>query len=504
MRIPRLPPFLLGLTLLAATACQPDKPARTERQAPALADSLALDSGANPISRLDTTPVRRDWHRLTRPTRRNAPLIVYRSVRRAPAGLRDSAPPPGEATLFDVARKASEYFQIDPTQAAEVRGRDGTVVRISAGTLVDGQQRPVAGPVWVELKECLTPAEMVLSNLSTTTVSGEPLQTAGMVLLKASQSGRPLQLAAGRTVRLELPAPNGRPLPDMRLYYGQGTAPVRWELAPETTAPAPESAETIYSDARPMPAYGGGPADINRLIRYPREALASRTQGVVFASFVVDEGGQVLRPKILRGIGHGCDEEVLRVLRQTSGRWTPGQRNGEFVKVKMMLPIRFSFNEGQLSVADSVPTIAAADNLDTGSASLSTTAEEASEADPTDRYVFHCGQLGWLNADQPLPDATGTQLATESVTASANTPDGTAVRLVLRGATPSVLAGQPTEGGYQFDNVPAGRRAVLIGLRYEGGTPYLAWQETITGQETIPLEFQEITLEELERRLERL
>ncbi|MBD2713628.1 energy transducer TonB [Microvirga sp. STR05] len=502
MRIPRLPSFIIGLALSAALpACQPDKPASTEQRTPALADSLALDSLSDPVGALDTTPVRRDWHRLARPTRRNAPLIVYRSVRRAPAGLQDTAPPPGEATLFDLARKASEYFQIDPTQAAEVRGRDGTIVRISAGTLVDAQQKAATGPVWVELKECLTPAEMVLTNLSTTTTDGQPLQTAGMVFMKATAAGRPLQVAAGRTVRLELPAPNGRPLTDMRLYYGQSTTtPVRWEKAPEMAAPVSETAETIYTDARPMPAYGSGPADINRLIRYPQEALASRTQGVVFASFVVDEGGKVLNPKILYGLGHGCDEEVLRVLRQTSGRWTPGQRNGEFVKVKMMLPIRFSFNEGQLTATDSTPASGQEAPV-MAAASLPTAASEEAAAapEPTDRYVFHCSQLGWFNADRPVSGATSSYQALSSETDAT-----TSVRLVMRGATPSVLVGQPTETGYQFDNVPAGRRAILIGLRYQGGTPYLAWQETTTGQESTPLEFQETTLEELERRLERL
>jgi TonB family protein len=503
MRISRLSSCILGLSLLTA-ACQSDKPARTERTAPALADTLALDTAANSVGTLGDTVVRRDWHRLVQPTRRNAPLIVYRSVRRAPAGLADTAPPPGDATLFDVARKASEYFQIDPTKAAEVRGRDGTVVRIGAGTLVDAQQKAATGPVWVELKECLTPAEMLLTNLSTTTTDGHPLQTAGTVFLKASQNGHPLQVAAGRTVRLEMPAANGHPLPDMRLYHGQGTAPVRWDLAPETAAPAPETTETIYTDARPMPAYGSGPAAINRLIRYPQQALASRTQGVVFASFVVDEGGKVLNPKVLYGLGHGCDEEVLRVLRQTSGHWTPGQRNGEFVKVKMMLPVRFSFHEGQLSAADSTPAAEPADSPAMAAANLAPELEEAPEPEPTDRYVFHCAQLGWLNADRPHVSATTSLLATESVTSSANLPDGTSVRLVLRGATPTILAAEAGSGSYQFENVPAGRRAVLIGLRYEAGTPYLAWQETTTGQEPDPLEFQEITLEELERRLERL
>ena len=417
---------------------------------------------------------------------------MYRSVRRAPVEL-NTSPPLGEATLLDLTRKASEYFQIDPSKAAEVRGRTGTVLRLAAGTLVDANQRPATGPVWVEMKECYTLAEMVLTNLTTLTTDDEPLQTAGMVFVRATAAGQPLQVAAGRTLRLEIPIDQGLPLPDMRLYYGQGTAPVRWMAAPEAAAPA--AVETIYTEASRMPAYGSGPADINRLIRYPHEALVSQTQGVVFASFVVDESGRVQKPHILRGLGHGCDEEVLRVLRQTSGHWTPGQRDGEFVKVKMVLPIRFSFQPGQLTT-------------DTSRASLSAHAEpapepvateELTEAIPTDRYVFHCSQLGWLNVDRPLTGSSTTLVAP-------TTPDeATTVRLVLLGATPTVLAGDAGEGGYQFKSLPTGRRAVVVGLRYQGGVPYLAWQETTTGQDaTAPLEFNETTLEELERRLERL
>lgn len=496
-------PRTLYLYLLAAglltTACQRDKPARTEpAAAPALADTLGLDSLANPVATADTAAPRRTWHRLAQRTNPRAPLIVYRGRRRAPRGLFDSTPPPGEATLFDVARKASEYFQINPRQAAEVRGREGTVLRLAAGTLVDAQQRPATGAVWVELKECYEPADMVLSNLSTATTDGQPLQTAGMVLVRATAGGRPLQVAAGRTVRLEMPAAHGRPLPDMRLYYGQGTAPVRWVAAPETAAPE-AATETIYTDATPMPRYGNGPADFNRLVRYPREALAAQAQGVVFASFVVDETGRVLRPRILRGLGHGCDEEVLRALRQTSGHWTPGQRNGEFVKVKMTLPIRFSFQEGMMTAADAnAPT--ADDSAETVVTAAAPAAEGEPEATPTDRYVFRCSQLGWLNADRPLSGA-----GTATLLAPTDSDDATAVRLVLRGATPTVLAGQTTDGGYQFDQLPAGQRAVLVGLRYQGGTPYLAWQELTTGADApAPLVFQETTLEELERRLGRL
>lgn len=479
--------------LAAVSGCQPDKPARTEQTSPALADTLGIDSLTNPIGAADTTTSRRDWHRLSKRTNPRAPLIVYRSVRQAPAGL-DTSSPPGETTLLDLTRKASEYFKIDPTQVAEVRGRTGTVLRLAAGTLVDANQRPATGPVWVELKECYTPAEMVLTNLTTLTIDAELLQSAGMVLVRATAAGQPLQVAAGRTLRLEMPAPQGEPLPNMRLYYGQGTTPVRWVAAPE--AAAPTSLETIYTEARPMPAYGSGPADINRLVRYPHEALVSQTQGVVFASFVVDESGRIQKPHILRGLGHGCDEEVLRVLRQTSGHWTPGQRNGEFVKVKMVLPIRFSFQPGQLSTDTTRLNLTAST---ASSLEPAASTEEPTESIPTDRYVFNCSQLGWLNVDRPLSGSSTTLVA-------APTPDeATAVRLVLLGDTPTVLTGEIVEGGYQFGKLPAGRRAVVVGLRYQGGVPYMAWQETTTGQETSsPLEFHETTLEELERQLERL
>ncbi|UOG74694.1 energy transducer TonB [Hymenobacter tibetensis] len=485
-----LPALSVGLLLISG--CQPDKPTRTEQAAPALADILNLDSLAEPVGTADTTPVRRDWHRLTKPTNPRAPLVVYRSTQRIPTGLVASTPP-GEATLFDVTRKASEYFQIDPTKAAEVRGRAGTVLRLAAQTLVDANQRPATGPVWVELKECYTAAEMVLTDLATLTTNNEPLQSSGMVLVRATAAGQPLQLVAGKTMRLEMPASKGHLLTGMELYYGQGAAPVRWVAAPKAAAVA--ATETIFTDAQPMPAYGRGPADINQLVRYPREAMVSQVQGVVFASFVVDESGRVQKPVILRGIGHGCDEEVLRVLRQTSGHWTPGQRNGEFVKVKMVLPIRFSFKPGQLSFDSSQVSLTAS----TEPTSEPAISEPAPDAPPTDRYVFNCSQLGWLNIDRPLNSGTAMLVAS-------TTPDqATTVRLLLPGTTPSVLTGKATDDGFQFENLPAGRRAVLVGLRYQGSVPYLAWQETTTGQaSTAPLEFRETTLEELERRLDRL
>ncbi|SET92737.1 energy transducer TonB [Hymenobacter actinosclerus] len=473
--------FLLPVLSTGLLACQPDTPAETPAGppvAPALSDSLDYDSLDAPLA---ATPVKRDWHRVARPTARHAPLVVYRASR---PPQDETPPPPAEPRLQDLTLRPSEYFQIDPTKAAEVRGQDGTVVRFPAGALVDARQQPVTGTVWVELKECYSGPAMLLSNLLTETESGRPLELSGAVLVRASAQGRQLALATGRNFQLEL---KGR-THDNPLFYGQSGADgvVRW-AAGEATSAAPTQ---VLTSAQRMPRYGNDIVDFNKLIRYPRQAQENQTEGVVFASFVVDESGRIQQPRILRGIGDGCDEEVLRVLRQTSGRWTPGQQDGRFVKVKMMLPIRFKFQPGQAIPTDVEPPTA------------SDIAEASPEPAPEDTGLaaapnaLQPSRLGWLAAGRAWAGKAA-PLFVPAFVANAET----AVRLLVPGRR-VVLAAAPQQGGYQFMNAPAG--ATVVGLRYENGAPFLARQPTPAGAPPDTLRFQETTLAELETTLSRL
>ncbi|MCA8832434.1 energy transducer TonB [Hymenobacter pini] len=462
------------LTVALATGlllgCQPERPAQRAAPAtaaPALADSLPYDSLAQPVGAAPN----RTWHRLTHATNRRAPLIVYRSSR---PSLPD-APPPAEARLQDLTLKASEYFQIDPTKAAEVRGREGTIVRIPAGALVDKRQRLVTTAVWVELKECYSASDLLLSNLLTESLTGAPLELDGAVLVRATAGGQQLALAAGRALQLELAgAPSALPL-----LYGQanGPDPVRWQQA--EAQPLPDA--QVLTTAQQMPRYGQGPADINRLIRYPRAAQENHTEGLVFASFVVDEAGRVTQPHILRGLGNGCDEEVLRVLRQTSGHWVPGQQDGRFVKVKLTLPIRFHFQPG---LATAPETAAVAD---------ATPMEEPVLNDLADSPgALQASRLGWLAAGRSW------QSAAASLFVPTQAAEGPCmVRLLVPGHR-IVLSAQLEVGGYQFPVAPAG--ATVVGLRYENGTPFMA-RLTTTAADT--LRFRETTLADLETTLEK-
>lgn len=83
-------------------------------------------------------------------------------------------------------------------------------------------------------------------------------------------------------------------------------------------------------------------------IRYPAQAAKKNTQGMVVVTFVVSQTGEVKNPKILKGIGNGCDEEALRVVREMP-RWNPGRQSGNPVSVQYSLPINFSMGDGKKS-----------------------------------------------------------------------------------------------------------------------------------------------------------
>ncbi len=99
--------------------------------------------------------------------------------------------------------------------------------------------------------------------------------------------------------------------------------------------PEPE----IFVVVEEMPDLIGGLGEIQKKIRYPEIARKAGVEGRVILQFIVDENGNVTEPAVVRGIGAGCDEEALRVVREA--KFKPGRQRGKAVKVKMSLPITF-------------------------------------------------------------------------------------------------------------------------------------------------------------------
>ena len=56
-------------------------------------------------------------------------------------------------------------------------------------------------------------------------------------------------------------------------------------------------------------------AFVKKELRYPKEALAAKVEGTVSVRYTVDYKGKVTEASIISGLGHGCDEEALRIVR---------------------------------------------------------------------------------------------------------------------------------------------------------------------------------------------
>jgi len=105
-----------------------------------------------------------------------------------------------------------------------------------------------------------------------------------------------------------------------------------------------EAPKEIFTVVEEQPTYpGGDEARIKFLqdnMKYPEEAKELGVQGKVFVTFVVEVDGSITDVRVLRGIGSGCDDEAIRVVKSMP-KWVPGKQRGVPVRVQFNLPINF-------------------------------------------------------------------------------------------------------------------------------------------------------------------
>lgn len=103
--------------------------------------------------------------------------------------------------------------------------------------------------------------------------------------------------------------------------------------------------KTIFQVVENMPEFPGGRAKLMQYlathIKYPPYAKEAGIQGRVFINFVVEKDGSITAVKVLRGIGGGCDEEAVRVVKSMP-KWKPGMQRGKPVRVSFNLPVKFT------------------------------------------------------------------------------------------------------------------------------------------------------------------
>lgn len=77
--------------------------------------------------------------------------------------------------------------------------------------------------------------------------------------------------------------------------------------------------------------------------KYPRQAQRMGIEGVVYVQFVIEKDGSLTDVTAVKGIGGGCDEVAVEVVKN-SPKWSPGKQRGRAVRSQRVIPIRFVLN----------------------------------------------------------------------------------------------------------------------------------------------------------------
>ncbi len=130
--------------------------------------------------------------------------------------------------------------------------------------------------------------------------------------------------------------------PKYKAYIILGVGKIDHKAVPEIV-----HGEKIYSvveeQAHPLDGITEFYNQLSTNMKYPQQARKLGVEGRVFIEFMVDENGELSDFKVIRGIGAGCDEEAMRVIRLLPN-WKPGMQDGVAVKSRFNVAVVFKLN----------------------------------------------------------------------------------------------------------------------------------------------------------------
>jgi TonB family protein len=116
---------------------------------------------------------------------------------------------------------------------------------------------------------------------------------------------------------------------------------------------ATDESEEIFTmvevSAGPVGGIDAFYAAIASNMQYPPDARRAGIDGKVFVEFIVDKDGSIPpdQIRVVKGLSPSLDAEAIRVIRESSVKWTPGIQHGKSVKQRMVLPVTFTLGTGK-------------------------------------------------------------------------------------------------------------------------------------------------------------
>lgn len=84
---------------------------------------------------------------------------------------------------------------------------------------------------------------------------------------------------------------------------------------------------------------------LRNCVGYPDECLQSKDEGTEMVKFTVTPNGELRNFEVINSVSPTIDKQVIQMLEQTSGMWTPGLKNGNPVTMEKEISILFKYGE---------------------------------------------------------------------------------------------------------------------------------------------------------------
>jgi len=90
---------------------------------------------------------------------------------------------------------------------------------------------------------------------------------------------------------------------------------------------------------------------LSQNLTYPEAAFKGNVSGTVKLRFVVEPSGRISNIQTIEGVGGGCTEEAIRVVKMI--RWYPGLKDK--IAVRTCMPLEITFDISKKTVAGTIP-----------------------------------------------------------------------------------------------------------------------------------------------------
>ncbi|MCD8268544.1 MAG: energy transducer TonB [Parabacteroides sp.] len=105
---------------------------------------------------------------------------------------------------------------------------------------------------------------------------------------------------------------------------------------------------------RTFPEYIGGSTAqywfLQQNMQYPEKAAEKEVSGTVLVAYTVEPDGSVSDPHIFLGSKPLLNDEAIRLVALTDGKWIPATRNGENIADEKVIPVTFRLDDEMQTV----------------------------------------------------------------------------------------------------------------------------------------------------------